>query len=199
MTITELYEKLSDKDFQDPETGNLFFHAYMYVYDPEKEYEIRDEILNVKERLHRPNNYLDVLVLNIFDEFCEYLREKDFGKKKLFDFFLEREKQDPEKVFDSLTREAKQDGFFSFVNKKIRKHLDQGSDFEKAYVFVHGFGQIYPYLRASKFLSNFEKYITGDYKIIMFYPGTAKTNYSLFDILNDENPYRSIKLINEVL
>lgn len=199
MTITELYERLSDKDFQDPETGSLFFHAYMYVYDPEKEYQIRNEILNIKERLHRPNNFLDVLVLNIFDEFCEYLGEKKFGNKKMYDFLLEREKQDPDKVFESLSREAKNESFFSFINEKIRKHLSEASEFEKAYVFIHGFGQIFPYLRASKFLNNFEQYISGDYKIIMFYPGTAKKNYSLFDILNDENPYRAIKLINESL
>jgi len=33
----------------------------------------------------------------------------------------------------------------------------------------------------------------------MFYPGTVNKKYSLFDILNDENPYRAIKLINESL
>lgn len=55
MTITELYNQLADKNFQDPLTGNLFFPAYMYVYDPEKEYEIQQEIINIKERLYRPN------------------------------------------------------------------------------------------------------------------------------------------------
>jgi hypothetical protein len=31
----------------------------------------------------------------------------------------------------------------------------------------------------------------------MFYPGEAKTYYSLFGLLKDENLYRAIKLINE--
>ena len=50
MTITELYNQLANKDFQDHLTGNLFFPAYMYVYDPEKEYEIDAEIINIKEK-----------------------------------------------------------------------------------------------------------------------------------------------------
>lgn len=43
MTIKELYDQLCDKDFQDHYTGNLFFPAYMFMYDAEKEYEIDQE------------------------------------------------------------------------------------------------------------------------------------------------------------
>lgn len=196
MTITELYEQLKDKDFQDPTTGNLFFPAYMYLYDPAQEYQIQDEIANIKDRLHRPTAFLDVLVLNIFQEFLEFLKSRKFGQQSLYEFFLEREKTDPEKVNDSLKREATRDEFFLHINQKIQEHLLAPGEHKKTYVFIHGFGQIFPYLRASKFLSNFEKYIQG-YKIIMFYPGTAKDYYSLFGLLNDEHAYRSIKLINE--
>ena len=43
-------KELSNEDFQDPDTGTLFFPAYICTYDPEKEYEIRVEIENLKER-----------------------------------------------------------------------------------------------------------------------------------------------------
>ena len=79
MTITELYNQLANKDFQDHETGNLFFPAYMYTYDPEKEYEVDAEITDIKHRLHRPSNYLDVMVLDIFEEFVSYLKQEKFG------------------------------------------------------------------------------------------------------------------------
>ena len=69
MTITELYNQLCDKDFQNHQTGNLFFPAYMFMYNPEQEYAVEKEILDIKNRLHRPNNYLDVMVLDIFEEF----------------------------------------------------------------------------------------------------------------------------------
>ncbi len=36
MTITELYTQLADKDFQDHQTGYLFFPAYMYMFQLSK-------------------------------------------------------------------------------------------------------------------------------------------------------------------
>lgn len=198
MTITELYQQLSDKKFQNPATGNLFSNAYMYIYDPEKEYSVRKEIESIKDRLVRPNNFIDVLILDIFDEFCNYLRNKKFGNHVMLDFFLEREKEDPKKVNDSLIREAKNDDFYKYLDHKIKEHFNTESDLEKVYVFIHGFGQIYPYLRTSKFLNRFEKFFIGEaYKMILFFPGEVKNNYSLFKLLNDENPYRAIKLINQ--
>jgi hypothetical protein len=197
MTITELYECMSNKDFQDPATGNLFSNAYMYLYPPENENQIHEEILVIKERLKRPNNYLDVLILDIFEVFCSYLKQKKFGQKTMFDFFIEKEIQTPDKVNDSLIREGRSDNFFKFVNENINEHFSAGDTDKKVYVIIHGFGAVYPYLRTSKFLSNFEKYFIGEkYKLILFYPGVIKDYYSLFKLLNDENPYRAIKLIN---
>ncbi|MCK9411438.1 MAG: DUF1788 domain-containing protein [Prolixibacteraceae bacterium] len=197
MTITELYERMSNKDFQDPATGNLFSNAYMYLYPPESENQIHDEIQVIKERLKRPNNYLDVLILDIFELYCAFLKHKKFGKTSLFDFFIEKEKQTPDKVNESLIREAKSDGFFAFLDKAIKSHFSEGETDKKVYVIIHGFGSIFPYLRTSKFLNNFEKYFIGEkYKLILFYPGEVKDYYSLFKLLNDENPYRAIKLIN---
>jgi len=195
MTINELYDLLSNEDFQDPKTGNLFFPAYMYIYDPAKEYYIREQIQQMKDRLIRPNTYVDVLIINLFTEFIDFLKTRDFGGKTLLDTLLQKELKGPGKVTDSLRREATRREFLSNLNDKIKTHIEPSDELKKSYVFVHGFGEIYPYLRASKFLSNFEKYITG-YKIILFYPGTAKDYYSMFDLLNDENPYRAIKLIN---
>lgn len=195
MTINELYDLLCDEDFQDPKTGNLFFPAYMYIYDPAKEYFIREQIQYMKDRLIRPNTYVDILIINIFSEFLDYLEARDFGGKTLLETLLQNELKDSDRVTESLRREAVKAQFLSTLNDKIIEHIEPTDDIKKSFVFVHGFGEIFPYLRVSKFLSNFEKYISG-YKIILFYPGTAKDCYSMFDLLNDENPYRAIKLIN---
>lgn len=198
MTITELYEKLSDKDFQDYLTGNLFFPAYMYVYDPEKEYEIDQEIVNIQNRLHRPNNYLDVMVIDIFDEFLNFLRITTFGPKSLFQDYLDDEPHMPSQVDEGLKQDATGDAFMNYLNSRIKEHLNNAGNAEVAYVFVKGFGKIFPYLRASKFMNRFEKNISG-YKMILFYPGEVKENYNLFKLLNDEHLYRAIKLINQEL
>lgn len=198
MTITELYQQLADKDFQDHQTGNLFFPAYMYVYDPAKEYEVEREILNIKERLHRPTNYLEVMVMDIFQEFLAFLKTQKFGKVSKYDFFLEQEPQKPDRVENSLRQIANDDRFFAWLDQKIKDHFRQAGEAEVAYVFVKGIGAIYPYLRASKFINNFEKYISGGgYKLILFYPGAVQDYYHLFGLLNDENLYRAIKLINQ--
>jgi hypothetical protein len=196
MTITELYEQLANKDFQDHQTGNLFFPAYMYTYKPEKEYEIEAEILDIKNRLHRPNSYLDVLVIDVFEEFVDFLKQQKFGNVSKFDFYKQHEETKRQKVDQALRQDAYDARFLNYLNAKIQAHLAAAKDYEVAYVFAKGFGNAFPYIRASRFMNNFEKFING-YKLIMFYPGNVKDYYSLFGLLKDENLYRAIKLINE--
>lgn len=196
MTIPELYTHLANDDFKDYETGNLFFPAYMYMYDAEKEYEIDAEILDIKNRLHRPTNYLDVIVLDIYEEFITYLKQEKFAKSNKFDFYTIHENKKPEAVNKSLFKDAYDTRFLEFLNNKIQTHLKIEDNFQRCYVFIKGFGNAFPYIRASRFFNNFEKYVKG-YKLIMFYPGEAKEYYSLFGLLKDENLYRAIKLINE--
>jgi hypothetical protein len=196
MTITELYKQLSDKDFQDHQTGNLSFPAYMYMYDATKEYEIDKEILDIKNRLHRPNNYLDVMIIDIFEVFIEYLKQEKFGKVTKYEFYKEHEQGKFDAVDKALKQDAYDKRFLNYLDNKIKVHFENANNYEVAYVFVKGFGNGFPYLRASRFMSNFEKYIKG-YKLIVFYPGEAKNYYSLFGLLRDENLYRAIKLINE--
>lgn len=196
MTITELYNQLADKGFQDYQTGNLFFPAYMYTYDPEKEYEVDAEIIDIKERLHRPNNYLDVMVIDIFEVFVEYLKQAKFGSHVKFDFYIQHEKDKAKVVANTLKQDAYDARFLEFLNSKIESHLEAAQEYEVAYIFIKGFGNAFPYIRANRFMNKFEKYIKG-YKLILFYPGEAKEYYSLFGLLRDENLYRAIKLINE--
>jgi hypothetical protein len=196
MTITELYEQLCDVDFQNHETGNLFYPAYMYMYNPELEYDIDREILDIKNRLHRPNNYLNVMVLDIFEEFVDFLKIEKFGTATTkFNFYIANEASKSEAVDKALKQDAYTEKFMNYLRDKIVDHQNN-TTYEVAYVFLKGFGNAYPYIRASRFMSNFEKHIKG-YKLIMFYPGVAKGYYSLFGILQDENLYRAIKLINE--
>lgn len=196
MTVTELYNQLSNKDFQDHQTGNLFFPAYMYMYDATNEYEIDREILDIKNRLHRPNNYLDVMVLDIFEEFIDYLKQDNIVKDiSRFKFYSTQELIKPVEVDKALFREAYNKRFLEYLDNKIQRHLENANHYEVAYVFLKGFGNAFPHIRASRFMNNFEKYIKG-YKLIMFYPGEAKSYYSLFGLLKDENLYRAIKLIN---
>lgn len=196
MTIPELYTNLCRKDFRDPATGSLFFPVYIYLYQPEKEYEIRAEIASLSERLKRPADFIDAMTLDVFDEFISFLKEESFGEQNLLETYLEEESKNNRGIEELIKNKANSDAFMKYLDKKIKGYLHLPSKLEKVYVFIYGVGKIYPWLRVSRFLNKFEKYIHG-YKMIIFYPGEAKDHFSLFGKLNDENAYRSIKLIND--
>ena len=68
----------------------------------------------------------------------------------------------------------------------------------RPYVFLYGFGTIYPYLRANEFLSLYEPLNKASrYKIILFYPGAFRDGrFSLFGKLSDNHAYRAHVLVN---
>jgi hypothetical protein len=198
MTVSDLYDLLlSNKEFQDPGTGNLFFPAYVYTYDPADEYAVRCEILSLKERLKRPNNFIDTLILNVFDEFIEFLQTTKLGNESILNLIYDKERSDdlPEEITRDLKLQAQSREFFEFINNKAEAHFNLPSKFKKVYLMLYGFGAIFPYLRTSIYLKNFEEHVTG-YKLIVFFPGKYENqNYSLFNEFNDENVYRAV-LIN---
>ena len=75
MTIKELDEKLNSDGFQNTE-NDLFYNYYIYQYPADKEYDIRKQIVDFKIDLSRPTNYLDVLVIDLFKEFCAFLDKR---------------------------------------------------------------------------------------------------------------------------
>ena len=93
MTVEQLYAKLCSEKFQDPSNGDLFYNLFMFQYPAAEEYRWRRDILDVRDKLEKPADYLDTLVLNIFDEFCDYLDKKPFGTKNpsMLKYLLDKE------------------------------------------------------------------------------------------------------------
>lgn len=181
---------MADKGFQEPRTGNLFFPVYIYTYEPSEEYEMRKEINLLIEKLKRPNNYLDSLVINMYDEMIEYLKEEQFANRTLFDLISEKEKEDDEEALTWVRDEINEGNFYNNFTKKVQNHFGQNNE-KKVYLVLHGFGTAYPYLRVSDFLKNTEQFIK-EFKVIVFYPGNYDNyNYNMFGLLNDDNLYRA--------
>lgn len=197
INIDSLYDLMAEKGFQDPTTGNLFFPAYIYTYPAKQEYAIRKQFELLTSKLERPSNYLDCLVLNIFDEIMDYLKnEKAFGKS-VFDLILEKEKENYDESYQWIRREINDGDFYEHFEKKVTEYFEGKSD-KRVYLLVHGFGSAYPYLRASEFLKKTERLIK-HFKIIMFYPGEyANSNFKLFGELEDDNIYR-VNHINKLI
>lgn len=199
MNLSNLYNKLCDHVFQNTEEGDLFYNYYIVPYDAEEEYNLRRQLQDFKERLIRPTNYIDVLKLDLYEEFCHYLDAMSFGKKNpsYLKYLLAKGPEAQDGVLATLSNKASGKDFCKYIHDRITAYC---SDKEKntPYIFIYGIGQMYPYLRTNVFLTNYEGFNESNkYKIIVFYPGNAVENsFSLFGKLNDDHTYRAL-LINE--
>lgn len=206
MTVKQLYDKLKSEEFLDPHSGSVAYNYFIFPYPANQEYEIRDQIVEFKKNLIRPNTFADVLCINLYEEFCEFLKSKEMDDKPLLDFLMDQEEEDPDMAATvndylmNIVTDTTDDGFIAHIARKINEHVAIVDDKIRPYIFIHGIGSIYPYLRVNQFLSIFEDFNSPDkYKIIVFYPGHADGNYfKLFDELADKHSYRAVKLITNL-
>ena len=200
MTVEQLYEKLCSKKFQDTQSGDLFYNFYVYLYPADKEFEMREQIDEIKENIKRPVNNVDVLTLDIFEEFCRFMDGQSFGKHPSYlNYMLEKDESRPDDVTKALLLKANSDDFMLYIHNKIMEHVSKVDEYIRPYVFLYGLGNIYPYLRTSNLLNRYEKYNRSErYKIILFYPGDQDgATFKLFGDLEDNHTYRAIVLMNE--
>lgn len=199
MSIQELYDYLNSPEFQNVKNGNIFYNYYIYQYPAKKEYEMRRQLVVFKQNLERPTSFVNAMLLDLFQVFCDYLKKETFGSESLLDVTLEDDKTQPDMVTAELTNEANSDNFISYVHNRIDEYLRINDGLNKPYIFIYGIGKMFPYLRTNVFLTRYEKYNdTSRYKIILFYPGHQEGNsFSLFDTLEDAHTYRATLLVNK--
>ena len=200
MKVEQLYEKLCSKKFQDTQSGDLFYNFFVYLYPADKEFEMREQIDDIKENIKRPVNNVDVLTLDIFEEFCRFMDGQSFGKHPSYlNYMLEKDESRPDDVTKALLLKANSDDFMLYIHNKIMEHVSKVDEYIRPYVFLYGLGNIYPYLRTSNLLNRYEKYNRSErYKIILFYPGDQDgATFKLFGDLEDNHTYRAIVLMNE--
>ena len=200
MTVEQLYEKLCSKKFQDTQSGDLFYNFFVYLYPADKEFEMREQIEDIKENIKRPVNNVDVLTLDIFEEFCRFMDGQSFGKHPSYlNYMLEKDESRPDDVTKALLLKANSDDFMLYIHNRIMEHVSKVDEYIRPYVFLYGLGNIYPYLRTSNLLKRYERYNRSErYKIILFYPGDQDgATFKLFGDLEDNHTYRAIVLMNE--
>ena len=202
MTVEQLYEKLCSKAFQNPRNGDLHYNYFMFQYDATKEYDMLRQIDEIREKIRRPNNNVDVLLLDLFEEFTNYLDGRSFGRKwnSYKDYLINKEQTMKGEVQDSLRDLANSEEFIGYLHQRIMAHVEKVDDgMIRPYVFVYGVGNMFPYLRVNNLLVRYEaQNKSSRYKLIIFYPGIQKGNtYKLFGKLEDEHTYRASLLINE--
>jgi len=202
MTVEQLYDKLCSKAFQDPRNGDLHYNYFMFQYDATKEYDMLRQIDDIREKIRRPNNNVDVLLLNLFEEFTTFLDNRSFGRKwnSYKEYLINKEQTMPNEVQKSLGDLANSDEFISYLHQRIMAHVEKVDDnMIRPYVFVYGVGAMFPYLRVNNLLVRYEApNRSSAYKLIIFYPGEQYENsYKLFGKLEDYHTYRASLLLNE--
>lgn len=143
MSIQELYDYLNSPEFQNVKSGNIFYNYYIYQYPAAKEYEMRRQLVVFKQNLERPTSFVNAMLLDLFQVFCDYLKAEKFGPDSLFDVTLEDDRTQPDMVTAELTNEANSDNFISYVHDRIGQHLDENDGLNKPYIFIYGIGRCF--------------------------------------------------------
>jgi len=198
--LDELFPFLCDEDFQDPASGTLNFPAYLYAYPAEQEYAFRDALSTLCNRLERPPHHHVPYVVNVFDRLVEQLRTTTYSGRSYLDIVRSEEYEQPKKtkrLFEEVL--AEDSSFYRSIHEDVRAHQQEASDREtRTYVFVHGWGSIHPYLRASQFMGCMERFVDG-YKLILFYPGRWENGRLQFlGRVDGRGPYRAQALNEQI-
>lgn len=192
--LDSAYEILKRQSFRDSGPGQSQFPAYIYVYPADREFEFRENLEELEDRLRRPPTGEDPLQVNIFHCLIQHLDDRYLGDDSMLEILLEEESNDLEKVANNLRDHARSDDFVGSLAESFDAHVDGDTEYDRSYIFIHGWGAMFPHLRCSEFLELMERHI-GDYKLILFYPGTCESGtYKLFGRLHSNNVYRAQSL-----
>ena len=196
--ITKLIEYLEDPSFQNRETGKLFHPTYIYLYNPEEEYEMQNHLQQILKRLKRPNHFLDCLVINLYEELIDYLKATPLLDTTVFDEIVRHEQEDAESAKNWIIGEVDSDDFIHYLTVKINQHFKNEDNQKRVYLLISGIGDVFPYLRASDFLKRTEQLVK-NFKAILFYPGVYNDKYyNLFGQIKTDNIYR-VNLLNQLI
>ena len=128
---------------------------WIFDYDPEEEYYIRE---NINDFI---NDKYDVQVYNIYKIIIEILEEKGY-LKKVIDY---EKKKGIDKANDAI-RDALE---ISSNNDKIIKYIKEHQEENKT-VILTGIGDVYGVVRPHTILNNLQSVVEKN-PLIMFYPG----------------------------
>lgn len=161
---------------------------WIFDYDPEEEYYIRE---NINDFI---NDKYDVQVYNIYKIIIEILEEKGYLKK-----VIEYEKKKGVDKANDAVRDALE---ISSNNDKIIKYIKERQEEDKT-VILTGIGDVYGIVRPHTILNNLQSVVERN-PLIMFYPGIytgqeiklfGKTNEIVNDNegLESNNYYRAFR------
>ena len=162
---------------------------YIFDYNPQDEYSIRNEIKKLKSRNQDIVEFdLYEMMLDIIEEqgYTEDVisAEKDYDKQHLLS-----------EIFQPILSVEEDDNEFL---EKFKVVKDDGTKI----ILVTGVGKSYPVIRSHTILNNLQNIFKRN-PVVMMYPGRYETKKAmtlrLFDRLDDDNYYRAFPLVERRL
>ncbi len=162
---------------------------YIFDYNPQDEYAIRNEIKKLKSRNQDIVEFdLYEMMLDIIEEqgYTEDVisAEKDYDKQHLLS-----------EIFQPILSVEEDDNEFL---EKFKVVKDDGTKI----ILVTGVGKSYPVIRSHTILNNLQNIFKRN-PVVMMYPGRYETKKAmtlrLFDRLDDDNYYRAFPLVERRL
>ena len=162
---------------------------YIFDYNPQDEYSIRNEIKKLKSRNQDIVEFdLYEMMLDIIEEqgYTEDVisAEKDYDKQHLLS-----------EIFQPILSVEEDDNEFL---EKFKVVKDDGTKI----ILVTGVGKSYPVIRSHTILNNLQNIFKRN-TVVMMYPGRYETKKAmtlrLFDRLDDDNYYRAFPLVERRL
>ena len=162
---------------------------YIFDYNPQDEYSIRNEIKKLKSRNQDIVEFdLYEMMLDIIEEqgYTEDVisAEKDYDKQHLLS-----------EIFQPILSVEEDDNEFL---EKFKVVKDDGTKI----ILVTGVGKSYPVIRSHTILNNLQNIFKRN-PVVMMYPGRYETKKAmtlrLFDRLDDDNYYRAFPSVERRL
>ena len=178
-----LTQKLSDKNFYNSNGLGNELNFYIFDYDPEYEYVIREYLENY---LNKKAN-LSIKIFDIYDIIIDILKEKGF-LEKCFEF---EQKKGIEYLNDIISKTIGIGSENDLIVKRIKKEINPNQ-----IIILTGIGKCYGIVRGHTILNKLHSVITNN-PLIMFYPGSYNgQSFKLFNKLENDNYYRAFRLGN---
>ena len=153
--MQKLRKKIEDRTINNLEGLGGEVNFWIFDYDPEEEYYIRENLKDFSEEKY------NIQIFNIYKIIIEILEEKGYLKK-----VIEYEKKKGTDKANDAIRDALE---ISSNNDKIIKYIKEHQEDDKA-VILTGIGEVYGIVRPHTILNNLQSVVEKN-PLIMFYPG----------------------------
>ena len=184
--LNKIEERIKSPDFINIRGLGNEIPFYIFDYDPQDEFLVREHVKSLKEKINSSNDGIKIKEIDLFDILINCLRDKGYLEKSLD---LEK-RYGSEKFIDTIKNSL---GLKTENNIFIRKIVEQVEPNDV--IFITGVGKIYPILRSHKLLNNLFPHITQN-SLVLFFPGSySGYGLDLFNEIKGDNYYRAFKLL----